>query len=69
MNRLIRRTVMLAAASAFFMCGNILAEDLEPPRPPSDAGSAMYTLEDLYNIPTGRGHHRRRLQTSRIGPG
>jgi len=40
---------MLAAASAFILYGNVMAGNLEPLAEASDPGSAMYTLDDLYN--------------------
>jgi len=40
---------LLIIKAVILLPGMAMAGDLEPPAAPSDAGSAMYTLEDLYN--------------------
>jgi hypothetical protein len=46
--------LVLAMITAFITAGLLLpaivgARDLEPPAGPDDSGSAMYTIEDIYN--------------------
>lgn len=41
--------MLLAVASAFVVSGIVLAGDLEPTSAPTDSGSAMYTIDDIYN--------------------
>lgn len=43
------KMLMISTALFYTICGMLWAGALNPTAPPSDTGSAMYTLEDLYN--------------------